>query len=148
MNPDILLTQLYEYGIRGVSNYRNQKCFVNGHLSNNCSLSCSIPQGTILGPPKLPFPLSASYICIHILITPIVLTFIQIKIWFIAGFPRARQLITEKVVVNTIYFYSERQWCAIYSRLRYSILQIFRVKVLTNRRAPFTKARFSKQMGL
>ena len=29
---------------------RNQKCFLNGSLSNNCVLSCGIPQGTILGP--------------------------------------------------------------------------------------------------
>ena len=45
------------------------------------------------------------------------------------------------VVVNSIYFYRYRQCCALYSRLRYSIQQIFLAKVLTNRRAPFTKAR-------
>ena len=28
----------------------NQKCFVKGHLSNNYSLPCGIPQGTIPGP--------------------------------------------------------------------------------------------------
>ena len=31
-------------------NNRNQKCFVNGCLSQNRSLACGIPQGTILGP--------------------------------------------------------------------------------------------------
>jgi hypothetical protein len=31
-------------------NSRNQKCFVNGCLSQNRFLSCGIPQGTILGP--------------------------------------------------------------------------------------------------
>ena len=30
-------------------NNRNQKCFVNGCLSQNRSLACGIPQGTILG---------------------------------------------------------------------------------------------------
>ena len=29
---------------------RSQKCYVNGHLSNNRTLLCGIPQGTILGP--------------------------------------------------------------------------------------------------
>ena len=31
-------------------NNRNQKCFVNGCLSQNRSQACGIPQGTILGP--------------------------------------------------------------------------------------------------
>ena len=58
MNHDILLSKWYKYGIQDVSNDwfrsylsdRNQKCFVNGHLSYNLLLSCGIPQGTILGP--------------------------------------------------------------------------------------------------
>ena len=29
---------------------RTQKCFVNGSLSNTCTLKCGVPQGTILGP--------------------------------------------------------------------------------------------------
>ena len=29
---------------------RSQKCYVNGHLSNNRTLLCGIPQGSILGP--------------------------------------------------------------------------------------------------
>ena len=29
---------------------RKQKCSVNGSLSNSCSLTCGVPQGTILGP--------------------------------------------------------------------------------------------------
>ena len=29
---------------------RNQKCFVNGSLSDREFLTCGIPQGTILGP--------------------------------------------------------------------------------------------------
>lgn len=58
VDHDILLSKLTEYGITGNSNSwfksylygRNQKCFVNGYLSHNRSLSCGIPQGTILGP--------------------------------------------------------------------------------------------------
>lgn len=54
----ILLSKLYEYGVRGTSYHwfrsyldnRKQKCFVNGSLSNSQSLTCGIPQGTILGP--------------------------------------------------------------------------------------------------
>ena len=47
---------------------------------------------------------------------------IQAATW---GCSLGQQFITEKVVVNSIYFYRERLCCAIYSRLRYSILQIF-----------------------
>ena len=55
---EILLSKLNTYGIEGMENNwfksylnsRNQKCFVNGCLSQNRFLSCGIPQGTILGP--------------------------------------------------------------------------------------------------
>ena len=54
----ILISKLAVYGIGGASiewlksylSERNQKCFLNGSLSNNCVLSCGIPQGTILEP--------------------------------------------------------------------------------------------------
>ncbi|CAB4036471.1 RNA-directed DNA polymerase from mobile element jockey-like, partial [Paramuricea clavata] len=54
----ILLSKLNAYGLGGaVANWfksylsdRSQKCYVNGHLSNNRTLLCGIPQGTILGP--------------------------------------------------------------------------------------------------
>lgn len=54
----ILLSKLFEYGIRGNAyewfrsylDNRNQQCFVNGSLSNSQILTCGIPQGTILGP--------------------------------------------------------------------------------------------------
>ena len=51
----ILLSKLNAYGIgsewfKSYLSDRNQKCFVNGFLSPNRSLSCGIPQGTILGP--------------------------------------------------------------------------------------------------
>ena len=53
----ILLSKLFEYGIRGNAyewfrsylDNRNQQCFVNGSLSNSQILTCGIPQGTILG---------------------------------------------------------------------------------------------------
>ena len=58
VDHDILLSKLNLYDIRGAENNwfksylngRNQKCFVNGCLSENRSLTCGIPQGTILGP--------------------------------------------------------------------------------------------------
>ena len=51
----IILSKLNAYGIgsewfKSYLSDRNQKCFVNGFLSPNRSLSCGIPQGTILGP--------------------------------------------------------------------------------------------------
>ena len=54
----ILLSKLNFYGFtkatsnwfKSYLNQRNQKCFVNGHLSGAQSLRCGIPQGTILGP--------------------------------------------------------------------------------------------------
>ena len=58
VNHDILLSKLNNYGIHGISynwfksylDNRTQKCSINGSLSKTCSLSCGIPQGTILGP--------------------------------------------------------------------------------------------------
>jgi hypothetical protein len=54
----ILLSKLSVYGFGGsTGNWfgsylhdRNQKCYVNGHLSSHRLLPCGIPQGTILGP--------------------------------------------------------------------------------------------------
>ena len=54
----ILISKLAVHGIGGASiewlksylSERNQKCFLNGSLSNSCVLSCGIPQGRILGP--------------------------------------------------------------------------------------------------
>ncbi|CAB4018018.1 Hypothetical predicted protein, partial [Paramuricea clavata] len=54
----ILLSNLSVYGFGGSAgnwfrsylNDRNQKCYVNGHLSSQRVLPCGIPQGTILGP--------------------------------------------------------------------------------------------------
>ena len=58
VDHSILISKLAVYGIGGASiewlksylSERNQKFFPNGSLSNNCVLSCGIPQGTILGP--------------------------------------------------------------------------------------------------
>ena len=52
-----LLSKLKAYGVRSnladwfksYLNNRTQKCFVNGSLSDSQPLTCSIPQGTILG---------------------------------------------------------------------------------------------------
>ena len=58
VNHPILLSKLHSYGVKGnayklLSSYldnRTQKCAVNGVLSKSCTLTCGIPQGTILGP--------------------------------------------------------------------------------------------------
>ena len=58
VDHSILVSKLAVYGIGGASiewlksylSERNQKCFLNGSLSNNCVLSRGISQGTILGP--------------------------------------------------------------------------------------------------
>ena len=57
-NHPILLSKLSSYGVKGnaydlLASYldkRTQKCAVNGVLSKSCTLTCGIPQGTILGP--------------------------------------------------------------------------------------------------
>ena len=54
----ILLSKMYAYGVRGVArdwfksylSNRKQKCSVNGFLSDDQTLLCGVPQGTILGP--------------------------------------------------------------------------------------------------
>lgn len=58
VDHEILLSKLNHYGIQGntyqwFKSYlenRTQMCSINGSLSNKCSLSCGVPQGTILGP--------------------------------------------------------------------------------------------------
>ena len=58
VDHQILLSKLRIYGLNrnavdwfaSYLNNRSQKCIVNGHLSDSCSLTCGIPQGTILGP--------------------------------------------------------------------------------------------------
>ena len=58
VNHPILLSKLSSYGVKGnaydlLASYldkRTQKCAVNGVLSKSCTLTCGIPQGTILGP--------------------------------------------------------------------------------------------------
>ena len=58
VNHEILLSKLRNYGIcdkehswfESYLDNRMQRCSVNGTLSRSCSLSCGVPQGTILGP--------------------------------------------------------------------------------------------------
>ena len=58
VDHQILLSKLNYYGINGKSfkwfqsylENRTQKCSVNGSLSSSCSLTCGVPQRTILGP--------------------------------------------------------------------------------------------------
>ena len=58
VNHPILLSKLSSYGVKGnaydlLASYldkRTQKCAVNGVLSKSCTLTCGIPQGTVLGP--------------------------------------------------------------------------------------------------
>ena len=57
VDHSILLSKLKAFGVGSNSanwfksflNNRTQKCFVNGSLSASQTLTCSIPQGTILG---------------------------------------------------------------------------------------------------
>ena len=58
VDHDIPLSKLKEYGVSGTAynwfqsylDFRNQRCFVNGSLSDYPPLTCGIPQGTILRP--------------------------------------------------------------------------------------------------
>ena len=58
VNHPILLSKLYSYGVKGnayelLSSYLDnctQRCAVNDVISKTCTLTCGIPQGTILEP--------------------------------------------------------------------------------------------------
>ena len=58
VNHPILLSKLYSYGVKGnayelLSSYldnRTPRCAVNCVISKTCTLTCGIPQGTVLGP--------------------------------------------------------------------------------------------------
>ena len=58
VNYKILLSKLYNYGIRGsahklITSYlqnRQQRVKVNGQISEHCEVNTGVPQGTILGP--------------------------------------------------------------------------------------------------
>jgi retron-type reverse transcriptase len=58
VDHEILLSKLIAYGVRDIASDwlksylsgRTKKCLVNGFLSEDRSISCGVPQGTILGP--------------------------------------------------------------------------------------------------
>ena len=58
VNHQILLSKLYHYGIRGITNKwlssylsgRSQSVKLNGITSSKMNVSCGVPQGSILGP--------------------------------------------------------------------------------------------------
>lgn len=58
MNHKILLDKLKLYGVSQVSlnwfasylTNRTEKTFIDGVLSDSCTIKCGIPQGSILGP--------------------------------------------------------------------------------------------------
>ena len=58
IDHEILLSKLSYYGVTNYSqkwfksylSNRKQKCYVNGHLSSDSTLTCGVPQGSIIGP--------------------------------------------------------------------------------------------------
>ena len=58
VNHSILLDKLQAIGIHGATHRllqsylsnRTQRCLVNGFLSDDCRVTCGVPQGSILGP--------------------------------------------------------------------------------------------------
>ena len=58
VNHQILLSKIYQYGIRGIVNKwlssylseRSQSVTLNGITSSKMNVSCGVPQGSILGP--------------------------------------------------------------------------------------------------